>query len=247
MKPPGGQALIEGLSVLALFALFLLALTFVFAQGLSGQTASLQAWQMAQRCALFQSACSQDPNAMSSSSLGQGLRASQVSMQFDQPIVQVSARSMTGQLFGSLAQASMNAAAGVFGLPESRRFLRATAQSEPLHAQAYRAQFGLQDQESLKAQSRVALIAEDWSSSSQSLTLRRIQQGQNPSNVVSSVNDAGYWPTLRVLMPAFEAISLESGSRALRNEFHQVTRLTPFPGTQAQPSQTGLRSFVGEP
>ena len=244
---PSGQALIEGLSVLALLALFLVAVVFLFSQGLSGQTAPTQAWQMVQRCAVLSNACHQEPGEEASTLKGQGLRESRVVTQFDQPIVQVSAKSMTSQIFGSLAQASQNAAAGVFALPESRRFARIAATSEPSSAQRYRAQFGLQDEAALKTEARVALIAEDWSSSSQALTLHRIQQGQNPSNTVSSVNDAGYWPALRVLMPAFEAISLESGSRSLRNEFHQVSRLTPLPGTLSPDSQVGLRASLGEP
>ena len=249
---PRGQALIEGLSVLALLSLFMVAVVFVLGQGLAGQTAPTQAWQMVQRCAVVSQACPQDAGGQEAaeeagSLKSQGLRQSKVMVQFDQPVVQVSAKSLTGQIFGSLTQASQNAAAGVFALPESRRFSRITATAEPSDAQRYRLQFGLHDESILKTESRVALIAEDWSSSSQALTLSRIQQGQNPSNVVSSVNDAGYWPALRVLMPAFEAVSLESGSRSLRNEFHQVSRLTPFPGTLSSGSQVGLRTSLGEP
>ncbi len=249
---PSGQALIEGLSVIALLSLFMVAVVFVLGQGLAGQQAATQAWHLVQRCAVVSQACPQgrdgeEARPDSDSFKTQGLRQSKVMVQFDQPVVQVSAKSFAGQIFGSLAQASQNAAAGVFALPESRRFSRITATAEPLDAQRYRLQFGLDNEGLLKTEARVALIAEDWSTSSQALTLSRIQQGQNPSNVVSSVNDAGYWPALRVLMPAFEAVSLESGSRSLRNEFHQVSRLTPFPGTLGSGSQVGLRTSLGEP
>ena len=100
---PSGQALIEGLSVLALLTLFLVAVVFLFSQGLSGQAAPTQAWQMVQRCAVLSNACHQESGEEAGTLKGQGLRESKVVTQFDQPVVQVSAKSMTGQIFGSLA------------------------------------------------------------------------------------------------------------------------------------------------
>lgn len=124
----------------------------------------------------------------------------------------------------------------IFELSAPDQFTRATATAVILGSQPESAPSNQRrlDMPQVKYQSRVALLSDSWAAIDSGDFANRTRKGESPSEFGSAISETFYTPAKDVLMPVFDLIGLDHGTRQFRDAFHKVKPDSVYPETKGR-------------
>lgn len=218
-RPPSGQAILESLILVVPLALVAVGLSVVFRVGLQESEAISAGRGLLDACRLDPQGCSRWVRAAGV----QGLPSPEISI--DRPVDDVGGQRPLDRLGDVLRGATQRAADQLFELPDPRSLVRVSVAEDFHWASAGR----------IATHRSLAMHTEDWATQNQGLAQLRVASGAEPSEAMRALISVVHAPATQVLMPLFESIGLERGSRPFSRGFHRLDWMRPFPGTQAPP------------
>lgn len=159
-------------------------------------------------------------------------QSSDIRLSVDLPRVDGADRNLLEKLADAFRSFTLRAGPALFSLASPDQLTRSTVSTDLWGSRSDVGRGLLMPKVQLT--SRLALISDSWSASSNQEFYQRVRLGQTPSRITDTALSALYIPSKDILMPALDLVGLESGAESFRSQFHNPQPDLPYGATRVR-------------